>query len=196
MTPWHYYTLLDLSAPFLEFLSDTEEKPGTLAKGHSHFTSQGKASRSVLQSPSSPKTPLKGTLLGPVALQTPASVKKEEICREKSAEQDFHLWPGLGLYLPHVLLDGKQQATKAPTPIYRLWCEHNLHAGHKPGNWLRLLPHVENRPTQSEADILTELLSRAQACTKLGIVSTVSLSHTLSFPNHSPLAKDSSPGPC
>lgn len=57
------------------------------------------------------------------------------------------------------------------------------------------VPHTENRPTPSEADIFTELLSRAQARSKHGIVSTVSLSHTLSFPNHSPLAKDSSPGP-
>lgn len=38
---WHYCTLLDLSASFLEFLSDMEEKPDTLAKGYSHFTRQG-----------------------------------------------------------------------------------------------------------------------------------------------------------
>lgn len=45
-------------------------------------TSQGRvASRSVLQRPSFPKTHLKGTLLGPVALQAPARVKQEETCR-------------------------------------------------------------------------------------------------------------------
>lgn len=40
VTQWHYYSLLDRSAHFLAFLRDAEEKSGTLAKGHAHFTRQ------------------------------------------------------------------------------------------------------------------------------------------------------------
>lgn len=121
-------------------------------------TSQGRvASRSVLQSPSFPKTPLKGTLLAPVALQTPARVKQEEICREKSAKEGFHLQPGLGQYLLHVLLAGKHQATRAPTPIYRPRCSHSLHTGHKPGNSLRLC-HTQ------KTDPLSQRLTFLQSC--------------------------------